>query len=342
VNIPSPPPSPLAPVIRTVTQPTLQTPTGSATLTGLPSTGTWTILRYPGAVPTTGTGTEISITGLEIGTYTFSVRNYSGCLSTESESVEITEPARPELVITDPLPVCFPAGIDLTAPAIKEGSTAGLTYTYWRDDQAAIALETPASVPDGIYYIKGMASTGYFDIKPVKATVIHPPVPNAGRDQILAFQFNTILDASLRDDESGMWSSDSADLIFNDITDPHTAVSNLSSGSNVLSWIVTNGVCPADTNKVTITVGELLIPTLLTPNGDSRNDYFVIDGLETLGKTELTVFDRRGTQIFRNSDYDNKWDGIDNNNKPLINDTYFFVLKSTSGKSYSGYIVIRK
>jgi gliding motility-associated-like protein len=342
VIIPSPPPSPLPPVISTITQPILGTPTGSVTLSGLPSTESWTILRYPGPVSTTGSGTEITITGLDIGAYTFRVRNNSGCLSAESGPVVITAPTQPGLVITDPLPVCFPAAVDLTAPAIKEGSTAGLTFTYWRDDQATIPLESPTTASDGLYYIKGTASSGYFDIKPVKATVRQPPVSNAGPDQILAFQFATILQANLKDDESGIWSSDSTDLTFNDITDPHTSVSNLSSGANVLSWIVSNGICPADTDKVTIKVGELLIPTLLTPNGDSRNDYFVIGGLETLGKAELIIFDRRGIQLYRNSDYDNKWDGVDDNNNPLINDTYFFVLKSTNGKSYSGYVVIRK
>ena len=28
---------------------------------------------------------------------------------------------------------------------------------------------------------------------------------------------------------------------------------------------------------------------------DGKNDYFVFKGLETLGKTELVIFDRRGT-----------------------------------------------
>ena len=96
-----------------------------------------------------------------------------------------------------------------------------------------------------------------------------------------------------------------------------------------MSWIVTNGVCPADTDKVDIIVGEIVIPTLITPNGDSKNEYFIVKGIETLGRTELTVFDRRGIQIFSNSDYDNSWNGVDYNEHPLINDTYFFVLTSS-------------
>jgi len=40
---------------------------------------------------------------------------------------------------------------------------------------------------------------------------------------------------------------------------------------------------------------------LITPNGDLINDYFEIRGIESLGKTELAIFDRRGELVFKNS-----------------------------------------
>ncbi len=342
VIIPAQPPVPTVPFIDTIIQPTLSVPTGSVALTALPSTGIWTIIRSPGDVLSTGSGISFTITGLETGTYTFRVRTNSGCLSPPSATVVISAPALPVVIITDPPPECFPATIDLTAPEIKEGSTSGLLYTYWTDSQATAELETPATATNGMYYIKGTAASGFSDIKPVTVTVRQSPSANAGPDQIISNKFNSILEAELGEEESGMWYSDSDSIIFSDMTDPLSAVNNLSAGENVLSWIVTNGVCPADTDKVTITVGDLLIPTLITPNGDSKNEYFVIQGIETSIQTELTVFDRRGTQVFQDSNYDNKWNGVDYNNKPLINDTYFFVLKLLNGRSYRGYIVIRK
>ncbi|MBW6502382.1 MAG: gliding motility-associated C-terminal domain-containing protein, partial [Bacteroidales bacterium] len=56
----------------------------------------------------------------------------------------------------------------------------------------------------------------------------------------------------------------------------------------------------------------------------------------------LVVFDRRGFLVYKNPDYDNTWDGVDINNKPLQDDTYFYVLKTENGISVSGYIVIRR
>ena len=91
-----------------------------------------------------------------------------------------------------------------------------------------------------------------------------------------------------------------------------------------------------------IKVHDLVIPTLITPNMDGKNDYFILRGLDTLGKTELTIFDRRGVRVYINKNYNNEWDGIDYNKNPLLDDTYFFVLKTENGKSLSGFIVIRR
>jgi gliding motility-associated-like protein len=75
---------------------------------------------------------------------------------------------------------------------------------------------------------------------------------------------------------------------------------------------------------------------------DGKNDYFVLKELENMGKTELTIFDRRGYRVYTNPDYDNKWNGIDFNDRALPEDTYFYILKPQNGKSKAGYIVIRR
>ena len=67
------PSGPTAPVIGTRTQPTCAVPTGSVVLNGLPSSGTWTLTRNPGAVTSTGTGTTTTVSDLAPGTYTFTV-----------------------------------------------------------------------------------------------------------------------------------------------------------------------------------------------------------------------------------------------------------------------------
>jgi gliding motility-associated-like protein len=342
VIIPVQPATPSAPVVGTITQPTLGVPTGSVVLSGLPSSGTWTLTRSPGEVTTIGTGASKTITGLPAGVFTFTVTSSAGCTSTASTEVIISTPGVPVLIITNPAAVCSPATVNLTAGGVIAGSTPGLTYTYWTDAGATIAYTTPSAATAGTYYIKGTTVSGYFDIKPVIVTVDQMPVANAGPDQVLEYVFGTTLDAQPVEEGSGVWSLVSSTAEFFDNTDPKTAVSGLSIGDNILKWTVTNGVCPASSDNVTITVHDLIIPTLITPNMDGRNDYFVLRGISTLGKTQLTIFDRNGTRVYNNPDYDNTWDGVDYNSNPLPDDTYFYVIKSENGKSLSGFIVIRR
>jgi gliding motility-associated-like protein len=341
VVIPAPPAIPAAPTIGIITQPTFAVPSGSVVLNGLPS-GSWTITRLPGAVTTTGTGASSTIINLAGGVFTFTVTNSTGCTSTESNSVTVSTPGTPSVVITDPPVVCSPATVDLTNPAIIIGSTGGLTYTYWKDALATITYGTPAAATNGTYYIKGTTVSGYFSIKAVIVKIDQLPVPNAGPDQALYYQFSTTLDATLAIGETGIWSYISGLATFTDEKDPKTVASDLSKGDNQLLWSVKNGVCHTVSDTVKIVVTDLVIPSLITPNMDGRNDFFVIRGLTQLGKTELVIFDRRGAEVYRNKAYDNLWNGIDYNKKLLPDDTYFYVLKSENGKSISGYIVIRR
>ena len=168
-------------------------------------------------------------------------------------------------------------------------------------------------------------------------------VADAGPDQVLYSVFKTQLDAKLAHSyERGIWSIISGTGEFNDSTSATTTVNGLSMGINKLLWTVTNGYCPTANDSTNITVKSFVIPTLITPNMDGRNDYFVVEGLTSQDKTKLIIFDRRGVQVYKNLNYDNSWNGVDYNNKPLPDDTYFYILKYANGKSNKGYIVIRR
>ena len=73
-----------APIIGTITQPTCTLATGSVALSGLPASGTWTVMASPGNSITTGSGTTTTFSGLAVNTYTFTVTDNNGCTSTAS------------------------------------------------------------------------------------------------------------------------------------------------------------------------------------------------------------------------------------------------------------------
>ena len=338
------PATPTAPVPGTITHPTCEVPGGTVVLNGLPPAGSWTLVRLPGSITSTGTGISTTVSGLEPGMYNFYVINAAGCSSTVSSNVVINPRPGPvpSVNITNPAPVCSPATVDLTNPAITAGSTEGLTYSYWLDIIASIPYNTPAQATEGTYYIKGTTTSGCSDIKSVTVTVLQQPVAVAGPDQVLQYQFTTTLDADVPDENlTGTWSVTSGSGHFADPNNAKTTVSDLAAGENILAWSVDNGVCPPSLDYISITVHDLLIPTLITPNYDNLNDFFVLNGLESLGKTSLTVIDRRGVMVFENKEYDNRWDGVDYNGNPLPDDTYFFILKPENRDPVTGYIVVR-
>jgi gliding motility-associated-like protein len=336
------PVTPAAPTIGTITHPTYTVPTGSVVLNGLPS-GTWIILGTPGDINVQGTGSSRTISGLEPGTYTFTVTNSVGCTSLPSADVVINpRPGTPTLVITNPATICSNQTADLTLPAVTAGSEEGLTFTYWTDALATIVYPTPSSATEGTYYIKGTNTLGFYAIKPVVVYADQLPVADAGPDQVLDYTFGTTLSAELPEYGSGLWALVSGTGELFNSTAPTTAVTGLALGDNIFSWTVTNGVCPSVKDFVVVKVNDLIIPTLITPNDDGRNDYFVLRGLESMGRTELTIFDRRGLKVYENNDYDNTWDGRDYNGNPLPDDTYFYVIRSENGLALNGYIVVRR
>jgi gliding motility-associated-like protein len=343
VTITHQPVAPSPPVIGTITQPVSDVPTGSVVLTGLPNSS-WILTLSPGNISIPGTGVTKTISGLVPGTYSLTVTNPEGCTSASSASFVISPlPGAPVLLITNPAPVCYPATIDLRNPVITSGSTEDLTYSYWNDPSATSQFKSPESAPNGTFYIKGTASDGQFTVKPVVVQVFEPPVASAGPDQVLDYRFETSMAAELKNSiESGVWSVISGTGEFSDSTYARTTVTGLSKYENIFSWKVTNGICPGASDTVSITVNDLMIPSLITPNMDGKNDCLIIKGSDAIGTTGLIIFDRRGSLIFKSENYDNTWNGLDLYGKPVPDDTYFYIVKSENGKTVKGFVVIRR
>ncbi|HPT20296.1 MAG TPA: gliding motility-associated C-terminal domain-containing protein, partial [Bacteroidales bacterium] len=288
---------PADPTISTITAPTCNLATGSVKLTGLPSSGTWILTRYPDLVTKSGTGSFITITGLTSGTYNFKITNSNGCTSALSDDAVIPEqPITPTVVITNPAAVCSPSTVDLTASSITAGSTPGLTYTYWTDAAATIAYATPKAATAGTYYIKGTTSAGCFDIKPVVVTVIQTPAANAGSggDECdLTFVFNATLSIG-----TGTWTkiSGPGTASFSNANSPTATVTVSSYGTYVFAWTVVNGIC---SNSATVTVNFYQKPVVTVGTGGNNCGLVAyLEGTTTVGTGTWTMVSGPGTPTY--------------------------------------------
>lgn len=81
----------------------------------------------------------------------------------------------------------------------------------------------------------------------------------------------------------------------------------------------------------------------ISPNGDGKNDTWIVEGLDLFSDNELTVYNRWGDEVFKQKNYSstNAWDGGN-----LNQGTYFYVLKvndvNGAAKVYKGYITMIK
>jgi gliding motility-associated-like protein len=77
-------------------------------------------------------------------------------------------------------------------------------------------------------------------------------------------------------------------------------------------------------------IDTVIVPNVITPNGDGRNDVFEIQGMMSYTTTrEVTIMNRYGKVIYRNKAYDNAqpWDGKDQSGSMLADGVYFYVIK---------------
>ncbi|GEM_PF-5285595 len=91
---------------------------------------------------------------------------------------------------------------------------------------------------------------------------------------------------------------------------------------------------------VTVKVTGFRIPNVFTPNGDGKNDTFVIVGVKDYNNAELIVFNRWGNEVFRDVNYQNTWDGGN-----LNEGTYYYILKlrKAGGEEVKkGWVLIKR
>jgi len=82
---------------------------------------------------------------------------------------------------------------------------------------------------------------------------------------------------------------------------------------------------------------NVIIPNIITPNGDAINDYFVINNLQSYPNSELSIFDRWGKQVYTTNNYQNNWNGGGQSDG-----VYFYILTLPTGKKYQGFIQLIK
>ncbi len=99
------------------------------------------------------------------------------------------------------------------------------------------------------------------------------------------------------------------------------------------------------TTDQTITINvrddyQLVANNVITPNGDGKNDTWVIKNIDYYPGNTVKVFDKAGRIVYQKQGYGNDWNGT-YNNSPLTQGTYYYVIDFGAGLGvFKGYITI--
>ncbi len=107
--------------------------------------------------------------------------------------------------------------------------------------------------------------------------------------------------------------------------------------------------CPdlCDEGNITINVSyedACIVPSIITPNRDGINDYFVIPCLNSgfFPDNEVKIFNQWGDEVFSASPYENDWEGTYAGDELPVGTYYYIVDVGNEREIMTGFVVIKR
>jgi gliding motility-associated-like protein len=109
-------------------------------------------------------------------------------------------------------------------------------------------------------------------------------------------------------------------------------------GGPIPYMVTVSGPCGTASDEVFVTpvVCNVIIPNIISPNNDNKNEGFYIEGIEYFSSVQLRIFDRWGKEVFSDDNYsnDDAWEAED-----LNEGVYYYTLVLPT-EDFSGYITV--
>ena len=303
-------------------------------ITGISATGSGLLsFQWNGVA-----SSSMDTTGLSSGTYSLVITDDNGCVDSLG----------PYVVNNIPGPSIDTSGILITDDACGQGigaissiAVSGGTGSYniqWNGNSSV--LDTTGLFA-GDYMLIVVDSVGCFDsIGPITIGDVGSPTASFTANPVVTDVNNPLIDffdASSSDVVQWNWQFDTlgTDGVQNpsfNFTDP---------GTYLVTLVVTNGLNCSDSASLTVVVNALdtiVIPNIITTDGNGKNDVFRIDGMPA--GSYISIYNRWGQKLFETYDYLNNWDGRTSTGERVKNGTYYYIIIDPDGNEYSGHISV--
>ncbi len=216
---------------------------------------------------------------------------------------------------------------------ISSGTAGVLTYSWNFDDGNKNNIKDPTYVylSSGTYYVtlKATISGGQCSDSTTKAITIYdlPKVSLIG-DTTVSKGVSIYLNVSASE---GNYTWSPLDGINNPLSSS-VIIKPEKSEDYVFSVTDKRGCVASDTIKVTVNddfnlVGiDNTLSNIITPDGNGKNDTWVIDNITSYPDNTVMIFNRWGQEVFKARNYQNNWGGTSKAGDQLPDGTYYFVV----------------
>jgi gliding motility-associated-like protein len=243
------------------------------------------------------------------------VKDEFGCEA--KDTIEIVLYPYPTVDLGEDMEICSGTEVILTGP---EGD---YTY-YWNGEPGGQSY----TVNGTEYYSLSVVNVCDSVTDEILVTEIPSPEVYLGPDQVIVAGETITLDAGGGYD-SYLWQQDST------LTGQFFIVSegNIDPDNPIFYVDVYDGMC-FGSDTILIELFEVWVPSVITPNGDDKNDMFKPDPerWQAVKRHRITVFNRWGELVWESEDFPSGWDGK-LNGRYVAEGTYFWILDAYYGSN---------
>jgi gliding motility-associated-like protein len=269
----------------------------------------------------------------------------------------------PVTVTVNPSPLAN-AGVDqIACPGenVTFSATGGGAYTWSNgNNSASFTLSNISNTQQGYYTVTVINTFGCQNKDSVLLTVNNVSAFDVANDSSsVGFNTSASIDVALNDNGA---SASSPVIIDNPRSGSATVNGSVITytpnagftGTDSLVYQICDNICANICKKATVYFRVekevvIIVPGGVSPNGDGKNDFLDIKGIELFPENELLIYNRWGDLVFEAKPYKNNWRGQSINaalrlvGDEVTDGTYYYILKlNPQDKAITGFTELRR
>jgi len=252
-----------------------------------------------------------------LGLNTVTVTDQNNCSVNEVISIASTDTIN--ALTENDTTICFGDPFNLNGIA-----TGNVSQVEWFELPGMVSLGTTDTITitasvigTTCYVFEAVGACNDFDT--ICVTVEALPIVVAGPDVTIVEESSTVLTAT-----GGITYSWTPSAGLNDSTLSSPTASPMQTTTYYVTGTSTGGCSATDSVIVTV-IPTIEFPDGITPNGDGKNDTWVIDYIQEYPNAVVEIYNRWGELLFHSDNYQNDWDGTYNGENLPIG-TYYYII----------------